>query len=167
MPPDWVERSWADRQMAQFASPAITSLLKPHPHPRIPHPLDFMGQGDLYQFNKKGDSEAACQVAVTLSLRSQPSSSANAASVTDRTKPSVSTITAEACKRSRGPAGQYHNFRPILQPREPRRFCVVILGPPLAPFCDFASVRLPFHFSVIYDLISIIIHNHVIYVNCS
>jgi hypothetical protein len=58
-------------------------------------------------------------------------------------------------------------FVPFLRPREPRRFCVVIPGPPLAPFCDFAFVRLPFHFSGIYDLISIIMHKYVIYVNCS
>ena len=46
-------------------------------------------------------------------LRSQPNSSANAVSATGRTKPRVSSITAEAFKRPRGLAGQYHNFRPI------------------------------------------------------
>jgi hypothetical protein len=51
--------------------------------------------------------------AVSPSLRSQPNSAANAASVTGRIRPSVSTITADASARPRGPAGQYHNCRPV------------------------------------------------------
>src|SRR5215469_15583262 len=51
----------------------------------------------------------------------RPNSSASAASATGRTKPFASSITAEASKRPRGPAGQYHNFRPLPSPQEHRR----------------------------------------------
>jgi hypothetical protein len=56
-----------------------------------------------------------------------------------------------------GPAVRRANtivFVPSLRPREPRRFCVLIHGPPLAPFCDIAVVGLPFYFSVSYYLLS-------------
>jgi hypothetical protein len=128
-----------NKQVTQFAPPASPSRLKPRPPPSCPNTaarvtLGLLGQGNLYQFAKKGDREAACPAALSPLLRSQPNSSANAASATGRTTPPVSSITAEASKRPRGPAGQYHNFRPSPRPPEPHRFCLLIPGPTLAPF---------------------------------